>query len=124
MIRRCSCDHPKYRHWHGRGITVCERWKTFENFLADMGPRPSPKHSLDRIDPDRGYEPGNVRWATRIEQNRNLRTVRRLTYNGVTLSVPEWAEKLGLCVGTLRVRLSRGRTVERALEPAKPRRRK
>jgi hypothetical protein len=119
MKQRCTVPKYKHRNYQGRGIVVCERWQSFANFLCDMGKRPSPKHSIDRIDSNKGYEPGNVRWATRIEQNRNMRTVRHLTHKGITLSVPEWAERLGISVATLRVRLHRGRNVERALEPVK-----
>ncbi len=73
MKNRCynpNCE--KYARWGGRGITVCERWlHSFANFYADMGQRPSAKHSLDRIDNDGNYEPGNCRWATSVEQNNN-----------------------------------------------------
>jgi hypothetical protein len=75
---RARCMYPSIRNFHrwgGRGITVCKRWQSsFENFLADMGPRPSPKHSIDRYpDPDGNYEPGNCRWATTKEQRKNQR---------------------------------------------------
>ncbi|WP_143565689.1 hypothetical protein [Sinorhizobium fredii] len=68
------CNNPKstrYAKYGGRGIMICERWNSFENFLADMGPRPTPDHSIDRRDNDGNYEPGNCRWATRSEQQQN-----------------------------------------------------
>src|SRR5678816_2973212 len=78
MIGRCT--RPSYEFYHrygGRGITVCERWRRFENFYADVGPRPSPKHSIDRFPNRNGnYEPGNVRWANPVEQGRNMDHVR------------------------------------------------
>lgn len=72
MKKRCKCptnkDYPKYG---ARGIAVCERWESFDNFMADMGPRPSPSHSVERIDNDGNYEPSNCKWGTKIEQSRN-----------------------------------------------------
>ena len=74
MKARClRPSHPQYRHYGGRGISVCPQWMTFEGFLADVGRRPTAGHSLERIDNDRGYEPNNVRWATRSEQMQNTR---------------------------------------------------
>jgi hypothetical protein len=74
MRRRCfTPTHKNYAGYGGRGITVCPRWNSFTTFLADMGPRPSPKHSIDRKDNDGNYEPANCRWATQPEQIRNRR---------------------------------------------------
>lgn len=74
MRRRCeSPTATQYAHYGGRGIQVCERWSEFKNFLADLGPRPSASHSLDRIDPEGHYEPSNCRWADREQQSQNRR---------------------------------------------------
>ena len=111
---------PEYRAWIGmrdrvrrkpeyvgRGIEVCVRWQHFENFLADVGPTPSAAHWVERIDNDGHYEPSNVRWATIVEQTRNRRTTRRLTVDGVTHSLAEWAELVGIPSGTIRSRIAR-----------------
>lgn len=115
MIQRClhrgAADFPGYG---GRGITVCDRWRVFENFRDDMGPRP-PGATIERIDNDGGYEPGNCRWATWREQANNKRTNRRLSHAGVTLTMAEWAEKLGIRYGTLSERLRRGWPIADAL---------
>jgi hypothetical protein len=85
------CHNPKdkdYPAYGGRGIRVCDAWRaSFREFLAAVGPAPSPRHSLDRIDNDRGYEPGNVRWALPVEQANNRRNTRRYTFGGS--SVPQ-----------------------------------
>ncbi len=77
MIARCEDpDHPSWKHYGGRGVVVCARWRmSFASFLLDMGLRPSARHSLDRIDVERGYYPGNVRWSTPEVQARNKRVV-------------------------------------------------
>ncbi|NTA36835.1 AP2 domain-containing protein [Agrobacterium salinitolerans] len=74
MRSRCNCTtDPRFKWYGARGISVCERWNDFENFLADVGKRPSPNHTIDRRDNDRNYEPGNVRWATHAVQQNNRR---------------------------------------------------
>lgn len=117
------CGNPKTRNFHcygGRGITVCDRWlHSFETFLEDMGPRPSPKHSIDRRDNDGPYAPGNCRWATRVQQNRNKRNNRRVTIGGETLTVIEWCERSGLQSHVIRNRLRLRWPAESLLLPAK-----
>lgn len=117
MIKRC--ENPESKDWPnygGRGIAVCERWRQdFQNFLTDMGERPSPSHSLDRIKNELGYEPGNVRWATRQEQNSNTRRNRLLTHDGRTQTLTAWASESGLHHVTIIRRLKRGLPVADAL---------
>jgi len=98
---------------------VCARWdSSFEAFLTDVGPRPSPTHSIDRTDNDGNYEPDNARWATPEQQNRNRRNVRLITHDGRTQTLSEWARESGVKVVTLHARLYRYRwPVERALHP-------
>lgn len=117
-IRVSRTSGPSWRTYGARGIAVCERWQTFENFYADMGDPPEGLQ-LDRIDNDKGYEPGNCRWTTALEQGRNRRNVTAITFNGRTLNVSAWADVVGLSRNALRVRLANGWPVERALtEPA------
>jgi hypothetical protein len=97
MRQRClNPNDSQYHYYGGRGIKVCERWASFEAFFADVGPRPSPKHSIDRINNNGDYEPGNVRWATVSQQQRNTRARKRVTFRGESLLIVEWAERLGL----------------------------
>lgn len=119
MMTRCiwnSPDREDYALYQGKGITVCARWLDFVNFLADMGPKPSVKHSLDRIDSDKNYEPGNCRWATAKEQARNWKhRNRRLSHGGKTLLISDWAAELGISRSSLSCRLAAGWSIEKAL---------
>lgn len=118
MNQRCTNPNiDRFSCYGGRGIHVCEEWRTsFERFFADLGPSPSRTHSLERIDNDGHYEPGNVRWATKTEQSRNTRRNVPLTLNGETLLLTEWAKRLGTGHKTLSGRLDvLGWSVEKAL---------
>lgn len=113
---RCSNKkHASYPDYGGRGITVCERWRKFENFYIDMGPRPSRLHSIDRIDNDGPYAPTNCRWATHVEQNDNRRSTVFFELNGVRLSAREWAVRLGIRRRSLIMRRDMGWSDEKAL---------
>ncbi len=116
------CYNPKterFECWGGRGIRVCERWLGkkvgFLNFLADMGIRPSKEHTLDRINNDGDYEPGNCRWATRTEQNRNKSDCVILEHDGKRMTIAEWARHVGLEERTLAHRIQNGWDVPKAL---------
>ena len=110
MIQRCTNPRNSAYGWYGgRGIKVCDAWReSFLAFLGDVGPRPSPKHSIDRIDNDGNYEPGNVRWATKIEQAQNTHRGRRISLDGEEVCVAELARRLGISRHTVRYRLDRG----------------
>lgn len=116
MMARCNTrTNNAFHEYGGRGIAVCERWKLFENFLADMGERPSAGHSIDRIDNRLGYEPGNCRWATAIVQGQNRRCVKNVEFNGKTQCVAAWARELRINKSTLLSRFKAGCTAEEAL---------
>lgn len=108
------CSNPKdraYQNYGGRGIKFCNRWlKLFENFYADMGDRPSPKHSLDRIDVNGHYSPENCRWASRQEQANNTRSNKYLTIGESTFTVADWARKMGVDSARIYDRLKLGWT--------------
>ena len=110
LKRRCYDTKKKdYKYYGARGITVCKRWRdSFLAFYEDMGAKPFPKATIERIDNDGNYEPGNCRWATQQEQTQNSRNVRLLTYNGETMGLAAWARKLGIDRCTLRLRLDKG----------------
>lgn len=115
MKRRCSDQaHRDFHLYGGRGISVCERWLSFESFLADMGERPAAM-SIDRTDQNGHYEPGNCRWATPIEQQNNMRSNRLVDYNGQKHTVSQWSRITGIGRITLLTRLNAGWPVDRAL---------
>jgi hypothetical protein len=116
MISRCiNKNRPDYHRYGGRGITVCDAWRnSFSAFLADMGPRPDGT-SLDRIDNNCGYEPGNCRWATKHEQMQNTSATRRISFRGETMGINAWASRLGINKQSLSDRLRRGWPLEKAL---------
>ena len=114
------CENPASRafpRYGGRGIGICDEWRnSFPTFLAAVGPRPSNSHTLDRIDNDRGYEPGNVRWATAAQQSRNRRDRRPITFGGRTMLPTDWCNLTGLRLKTLLDRIyKRGWSIESAL---------
>jgi hypothetical protein len=119
MLGRCTIpSHSSYSKYGGRGIKVCDRWLfSFEAFLEDMGPKPSRHHSLDRYPDQSGdYAPENCRWATKEQQANNTRSNRRITFNGETKTVSQWARELGVKTRTLHARIFRhGIPLERAL---------
>lgn len=108
MIERCSNKNQKsYKDYGGRGITVCKNWSNFINFYKDMGNPPTSKHSIDRVDNNKGYFKENCKWATRIEQNRNSRHCHQLTYKGKTKPISVWAEYFNIPYFTFQSRLKR-----------------
>lgn len=118
MLQRCMNPNNKgYKNYGGRGITVCARWQnSFANFLADVGPRPSVRHSIDRHPDNNGsYEPGNVRWATSDEQTRNTRRNRWIEFNGERLILSDWVKRYDLNLPTVIRRLQSGWDITRAL---------
>jgi len=128
-IQRChNHKHPQYPNYGGRGITVADAWRRprvgYWAFLAEVGPRPSPQHSLDRIDNMQGYAPGNVRWALRAEQAQNRRITKRVTAFGKSQDLSAWSREQGIPRPTLEARIYKyGWPVEEALSKKKrPRR--
>lgn len=117
MRARCKFECvPAYRYYGGRGIKVCDEWEaSFERFFADMGPRPSVDHSIDRIDTNGNYEPSNCRWATRSEQSINRRCTKKLTVGDRTQSLAEWSREIGVALHTLAWRRQQGWSPERII---------
>jgi hypothetical protein len=128
MKTRCyNPNHVGYARYGGRGIKVCRRWRqSFMAFYRDMGPRPSNGHSLDRLDPDGDYEPGNVRWATWKQQGENKRHRLSVTYDGRSQSIKEWSSETGIPGTVLYLRIFfLGWDIDRAMkESPRPRRKR
>lgn len=118
LAMRSRCTRKKdthYAEYGGRGIKVCKRWRSFDSFLADMGLKPNPKHTIERIAHSGHYSPSNCRWANRQEQSENKSNNRKLTFRGETMSVTAWERRLGYRRSTIQGRLARGWSVESAL---------
>lgn len=117
MKARClNPSNQSYKNYGGRGVAICREWAdSFEAFLADMGPRPSPKHTIDRIDNDKGYGPGNCRWATSKEQARNRRKTVWVEFGGEMVKLADLAERHGIGVSVVYLRLRRGWEIGRAI---------
>lgn len=125
MFSRCyDPNNKRYSRYGGRGIKVCERWNgSFENFLSDMGPRPSNKHTLDRLDNDGNYEPGNCGWRTKTQQNNNRGSYNvRIQVGDRDLTLAEWSRETGVSEACMTYRRSIGWTPEQivglAVKPA------
>ncbi|NHZ94588.1 hypothetical protein [Massilia sp. CCM 8734] len=117
---RCTVPtNPAYKDYGARGITVCDRWvDSVENFLADMGAKPSPAHELDRENNDKGYSPENCRWVTRKVNDRNRRSNRMVEYKGETQALVHWCERFGIRQDTAKKRLDAGWTPEKCFGTA------
>lgn len=115
MIARCyDPENPKYKNYGARGIRVCDRWICYRLFLEDMGPRPDGK-TLNRIDNDGNYDPGNCEWATYREQAQNRSDNCNITFNGETLCLTEWERRTGIYRKTIEKRLLLGWSIEDCL---------
>lgn len=117
MTMKARCSNPnsnRHSNYGGRGIKVCERWAKFENFLEDMGERPDGM-SLDRINSDGDYEPGNCKWSTQKEQQNNRRNNMLIELDGVTMTLAQWSEKTGFDATTISTRIRRGWSCHDAL---------
>lgn len=122
LLGRClgSAKARDSRNYRNRGISVCSRWQDkemgFQNFLSDMGRKPSPIHSIDRIDNDGPYSPENCRWASPREQANNRRNNLYLVFRGKKAPIKEWSIDYGIPIGMLRDRIRRGWSLERSLK--------
>lgn len=110
MIKRCTPHHERAKDYFERGITVCERWKKFENFYADMGATWRPRLTIERVDNDKGYEPGNCVWATYHVQGNNKRNNHVIETPKGEMTIAQAARAFGIHYKTLRARIDRGET--------------
>jgi len=117
MKQRCYSPKNAYYHLYGgRGVSVCDQWKnSFTAFIEDMGQKPTPKHTIDRIDTNGNYEPGNCRWATAYQQANNQRNTILVEFNGKTQSTSEWSKEVGISKNTIYTRIRNGWTVKDTL---------
>jgi hypothetical protein len=120
MAMKERCYNPKsrlYKNYGGRGIKVCDKWiNSFSSFYEDLGPRPTNKYILDRINNDGNYEPGNCRWTTRRESDRNKTTTKYYEFEGKKLLLEDWSKLLNIKLSTLRNRLHKGWTTEETFQ--------
>lgn len=118
MKRRClSPSHVKFPDYGGRGITLCDEWKNFDSFINDMGPAPTNKHTIDRINNDLGYTKENCRWASPKEQANNKRNNKLITAFGKTQTQAQWSRETGVSQQNIYSRLKRGFPPESAVSP-------
>lgn len=124
---RDRCESPSNEHYArnlAKGVTVCPQWKkNFLQFFADMGPPPAKGYTIDRMDNNKGYQPGNCRWATRVEQDKNRPGNINITHNGLTMHLAEWSRHLGGCADLVCKRLEIGWTKIEAVSHRKGERR-
>lgn len=118
MINRClSTKNKCYKNYGGRGIKVCKRWMKFKNFLADMGLKPSPSHSIERINNNGNYTPKNCRWASRVQQANNKRNSQIIKFKGMSLTIAQWSDKLGIKYATILWRMHNWFSIKNILNP-------
>lgn len=117
MRQRCTPSFWAHPYYYDRGIRVCDRWmSSYEAFLYDVGRKPSAEYTLERINNGVGYEPGNVRWATRLEQSFNRSSSRVLKIGSESATISEWARRTGIDRHVIAKRLRRGITPEQAIQ--------
>jgi hypothetical protein len=123
MKARCdNRNHPQFKDYGGRGISYAPDWASFPGFLEGVGEKPFPEASLDRIDNDGGYYPGNVRWADRTTQRINSRQITLVSINGETKRIMEWCTEYRINIASVHRRLKRGMSIQEAITTPKAKR--